>query len=212
MAYTHVNQVSQIRGLTETEAFVLYRLADRADKDGNNVYPGIDLLAYECRVDVRTVKYVLRSLEDLGLIAPADSYRTAPGRRKRYRLTFDQALALGTVERQHERARPKGPRKTKLEAMEGLDLGTDSGDRVNGHNGHQNGRGRVHTPPAPPDVQGIDNQELLEERARLLGMRERAKAFAVDPSVGNRIAARWWQQNGGEATRRLDEIEQLIGG
>jgi pyocin large subunit-like protein len=48
--------------------FLLLALADHADHNGRNAYPGVDLLAWKTGDNRRTVQRNLRKLEDLGLI------------------------------------------------------------------------------------------------------------------------------------------------
>lgn len=48
--------------------FLLLAMADHADHDGRNVYPGVELLAWKTGDHPRTVQRNLRELEALGLI------------------------------------------------------------------------------------------------------------------------------------------------
>lgn len=53
-------------------AVVLIGLANHADADGRNAFPSLTTLARYTRLSERSVRYALRHLEHLGLIAPAD--------------------------------------------------------------------------------------------------------------------------------------------
>ena len=55
-----------------TLASVLIGLANHADPDGRNAFPGIATLARYTRLSERSVQYALRDLEELGLITPSD--------------------------------------------------------------------------------------------------------------------------------------------
>lgn len=201
-----MNQVAQIRGLTESEAFVLYRLADRADNNGQNCFPGEELLAYECRIDVRTVRYVLASLIDLQVIEPADRYHTGPGRRKKYNLTFENALIHGITRRSKEARRP---RKTRLTSVaEGK---TETEETTSTGN---------HYPPAPPVEaeisQGIyiNYRDLEEERDRIMRRIQQVE-FAMRKQHPNRLDEEMlaiWAKNGAQYTARLDELNALLEG
>lgn len=51
---------------------VLVGLANHADPDGRNAFPSLARLSRYTRLSERSVRYALRTLEELGLIRPAD--------------------------------------------------------------------------------------------------------------------------------------------
>lgn len=207
MSLIHQNQISQLRGLTESEAFVLYRLADRADKNGQNCYPGEELLAYECRIDKRTVRYVLASLEQLGVIAPVEDFRrTAPGRRKRYNLTFDHALRYGII-REVKEARPRKPRKTVLTSPkeESTDSQADSSSTA-GESSY-----RQYSPDPPLVEEQPDYQALENERARLLRWIEMAQEADIHPTTQNLMIRNRLNNNRAYYENRLVELDAILG-
>lgn len=107
MSIKQQNYVVGIRGLSSSEAFVLYRLADHARNDGSRCFPGVQKLVEETRLDERTVRYLLRNLEDYRLLEPSVS-----GRKYEYTLRLEEAWKVGKITR-HARARI--PRRVKLE-------------------------------------------------------------------------------------------------
>ncbi|MCE7008553.1 helix-turn-helix domain-containing protein [Kibdelosporangium philippinense] len=53
-------------------AIVLVGLANHADPDGRNAFPSLARLARYTRLSERSVRYALRTLEELDLIHPSD--------------------------------------------------------------------------------------------------------------------------------------------
>lgn len=53
--------------LKPLETLVLLALADHSDHNGNNAYPGIDMLAWKTGLSVREVQYILRGFEKKGI-------------------------------------------------------------------------------------------------------------------------------------------------
>ena len=53
-------------------AFVLVALANHADPDGRNAFPGVDTIVRYTRLAERTVRTALDRLEELGVIVPCD--------------------------------------------------------------------------------------------------------------------------------------------
>jgi len=53
-------------------AFVLVALANHADPDGSNAFPGVDTICRYTRLSERTVRTALDRLEDIGVIRPCD--------------------------------------------------------------------------------------------------------------------------------------------
>lgn len=202
MTFKHVNQISTIRGLKTTEAFVLYRLADYANDEGI-CYPGEQRLAYECRIVERTIRYILANLEDLGLIKRIEEGHTGPGKRKKYQLTFENALLMGVDRDEKAPARPKrGLRKPP--ALQKTD--------------EEPPRSPIPMPPRPPaaDVAPaapaqpggqditIDVAALQSRRATILANIQRAQS-------GDKYALQWWERNGEAATQTLTMINQMLG-
>jgi hypothetical protein len=77
-----------------SELLVLLTLADHADDDGENAYPGIARIAHRCRLGTRRVQQILRGLEGRGLIRideqAGGSYGVRSDRRpNRYTLIID---------------------------------------------------------------------------------------------------------------------------
>ena len=77
-----------------SELLVLLTLADHADDDGENAYPGIARIAHRCRLSERRVQQIIKGLEARGLIMVATqgggSYGTRSDRRpNRYSLLMD---------------------------------------------------------------------------------------------------------------------------
>ena len=67
VSVTQMAQVWQL-DLPSTEKLVLLKLADCADDAGANTYPSVQTLGSCCGLSRRAVQYVLRKLEDAGLI------------------------------------------------------------------------------------------------------------------------------------------------
>lgn len=84
--------------LPHNEAFVLLALCDKVDHNGKNAYPGIDLLSWQTGYDERTVRRVLKQLEEKGVVIP----RTRGAGFKVYDVDFS------TVTRKEPLARKRG--------------------------------------------------------------------------------------------------------
>lgn len=67
---------------------VLLALADWANDEGANVYPGIEKLAEKAHVDERATKYVIRQLERDGVIVCVSRGR-GRGNRSEWRIVMD---------------------------------------------------------------------------------------------------------------------------
>jgi hypothetical protein len=86
--------------------FLLLALADHADHNGENAYPGIRLLAWKTGDSERTVHRGLRALTDLGLIEVVEAGGGLMrgrggglrGRATVYRLTLDNGDTLAPFE------------------------------------------------------------------------------------------------------------------
>lgn len=104
MSVRMMGEVFELK-LKPTEALVLIALADHADHDGGGVYPSVPLIAWKTGFSVRTVQYVMRGLEEQGLlelVEEATRYRP-----REYRLRFD--LAQRKPERKLDRGAGAAP-------------------------------------------------------------------------------------------------------
>lgn len=93
-----------------TDLLVLLAIADAADQDGGNAWPGIDRIAGMCRVSARTVQRSISRLEDLGeLIVERNmgGTRDTPSDRRPNRYT----VLTGTGEQGFERGDNLSPRQ-----------------------------------------------------------------------------------------------------
>jgi hypothetical protein len=82
---------------------VLLAMADFADDDGGDIFPGIDLLAAKCRATGRTVQNSLRELEDTGAIQQITNGLGGKGRATEYRIDLERVKNL---HRLHEAENP----------------------------------------------------------------------------------------------------------
>ena len=207
MSLKHSALIHNIRGLSSSEAFVLSRIADRADDAGENSFPGDARLAYECRLDVRTIRYIIANLIDLKLIERCNTGHTGRGIRKGYRLTFDDALTYGL-----QREIPEGkkhqtpaarPRRRAADKPETAETATT---------GQQHGRAeKPIVGSSAPKTGDIDYVALAEERARLLNQYERAQRALNNPVHRSDSAyLDLWRYKASEATSRLQQIEPLL--
>lgn len=78
-----------------SELLVLLCLADHANDDGTGCWPAVRTIARRVRVSERTVQYVLRSLEDRGLIRKGNQAMTAGHRQDRRPTVYDIVLPRG---------------------------------------------------------------------------------------------------------------------
>jgi hypothetical protein len=76
--------------LPHNQAWVLMALADHADHEGNNVYPGLDLLHYKTGYSERQIRRVLDDLEKAGIIIPI-SGGIGRGQKQAYRIDMTAA-------------------------------------------------------------------------------------------------------------------------
>lgn len=81
-------------------AIVLIGLANHADPDGRNAFPSLATLARYTRLSERSVRYALRHLQHLGLIAPADPGIVAAHVRRADRRPNGYDLSMTTRPRQ----------------------------------------------------------------------------------------------------------------
>ena len=77
-----------------SELLVLLTIADHADDDGENAYPGIARIARRCRLSERRVQQIIKTLQENGLLMvekqAGGSYDTRSDRRpNRYTLIMD---------------------------------------------------------------------------------------------------------------------------
>lgn len=78
--------------LPHNQQVVLLALADHADDDGRNAYPGVDRLAWKTGYHERTVRRVLNTLEREGLIDVENDKRGGRGRTTMYRLRLENGV------------------------------------------------------------------------------------------------------------------------
>ncbi len=69
--------------LPANEKFVLLALADHADHDGNNVFPGLELIAFKTGYTTQQVRRIERKLETRGILIALDR---KPGKKIVYRI------------------------------------------------------------------------------------------------------------------------------
>lgn len=69
--------------LPANEKFVLLALADHADHDGNNVFPGLELIAFKTGYTTQQVRRIERKLEKRGILIAVNR---KPGKRIEYRI------------------------------------------------------------------------------------------------------------------------------
>lgn len=74
--------------------FTLLALADHADHDGRNAYPGVGLLAWKLGDDRRTVQRSLRKLEAMGIIEAVAYTKGGHGRATVYTIHTEKGVKL----------------------------------------------------------------------------------------------------------------------
>ena len=93
--------------LPHNEAWVLMAMADHADHEGNNVYPGVPLLAWKTGYTTRQVRRILATLQEKGLIVVEEE---GGGRKTtHYRLELSRAARKDSRRPQHARSRQAEP-------------------------------------------------------------------------------------------------------
>jgi hypothetical protein len=167
--------------LPHNEAWVLMAMADHADHDGNNVYPGVPLLAWKTGYTTRQVRRILAILQRKGLIVvekPGGGRRTT-----RYRMELSQA-ARKDLER-----RGKSPTKSIPDRSEGREdnmspleiapsnarMSAQGGQNVSGARTtlcHPNRQGREGFKPSEPPPSGLPRPSALHPIASVYATRE----------------------------------------
>lgn len=74
------------------EAWVLLALADHADHEGRNAYPGVELLAYKTNYSVRQVQRILVSLEKKQIIKPVANEKGGRSARTVYEIHLENGV------------------------------------------------------------------------------------------------------------------------
>ena len=93
--------------LEQGEKLVLLALADHADHEGNNVFPGKGLVAWKTGYSERQVARIMDKLEELRILVCVES---RPGYSKKYRIDIDAAPRL----------EPRGPRAKRANPCHGV--------------------------------------------------------------------------------------------
>ncbi len=73
---------------------VAVRLADYANDDGSNVYPGVERLADECGISQRSVQRHLRHFENLGILVVVANAGGGRGRATEFRIDVERVTQL----------------------------------------------------------------------------------------------------------------------
>jgi hypothetical protein len=89
--------------------YLLLALAEHANHDGEQIHPGIDLLAWKTGYAARNVQRMLRELEAMGVIVPEQGMQGGRGKVVHYAIDFDAAPKL-PVRKRPERV--KSPHTT----------------------------------------------------------------------------------------------------
>lgn len=77
-----MGQVWELK-LPHAHMLVLLAMADHADHQGNNVYPGVKLIAWKCGYSDRQVQRIIQDLVEMKLLIEVEN---EPGMRTVYRL------------------------------------------------------------------------------------------------------------------------------
>lgn len=85
-----MNQVWELE-LPHEKQNILLALADHANDDGVNCFPGVDYLAWKCGYDRRSIQRILRQLEDDELIAPVAYAEGGRGRATEFKIDITKA-------------------------------------------------------------------------------------------------------------------------
>lgn len=87
--------VWKLMGLSATEKFVLFKLADCADEHGNNAFPCVDTISKECSYSRRSVQRALRRLEKRGLLEVDEAPNTKYRRSTTYKIVLSELIDGG---------------------------------------------------------------------------------------------------------------------
>jgi hypothetical protein len=74
--------------LPHAEAFVLLALADHADHNGENIYPGVGLIAWKTGYSDRQVQRIMESLIAKGILIPYGHHKNG---QTMYKIDLSQA-------------------------------------------------------------------------------------------------------------------------
>ncbi|MFW6198811.1 MAG: helix-turn-helix domain-containing protein [Acidobacteriota bacterium] len=116
--------------LDHNKQVVLLALADHADDDGRNAYPGVDRLAWKTGYHERTVRRVLTSLEKEGLLEVEGDKRGGRGRTTMYRLRLEKGVKKPPFE---ARKGDKSPGKRSRKGGRSPGNGPGKGDNTPGY-------------------------------------------------------------------------------
>lgn len=92
--------------LPRAEREVLLAMADNANDDGGNCFPGVDLLAWKLDCSVRKIQYTLRSLEIKGAISVTNNKTGGRGKHPEYQLNLSVIPLKGA--KTNKKQTPKG--------------------------------------------------------------------------------------------------------
>lgn len=118
--------------LPRAERDVLLALADNANDDGGDCFPGVDLLAWKLDCSIRKIQYTLRALEIKGAISVLNNKNGGRGKHPEYQLNLSAVPLKGA--KTSSRQTPKG---CKNEQEKGAK--TDIGDSERVQNQTQKG-------------------------------------------------------------------------
>src|SRR4028119_1001522 len=90
MSIKLMNQVWEL-DLSHDKQNILIAMADHANDDGVNCFPGVDYLAWKCGYDRRSIQRILRLLEDDGLISPLAFPEGGRGHATEYKIDVTRA-------------------------------------------------------------------------------------------------------------------------
>ena len=94
--------------------YLLLALAEHANHEGEQIHPGVELLAWKTGYTGRNVQRMLRELEGSGIIVPEDGHKIGRGRVVHYRIDFDAAPKLAP----RQRKRVTSPHTSERESGE----------------------------------------------------------------------------------------------
>jgi hypothetical protein len=100
-------------------AMVLVSLANHADPDGRNAFPSVARLRQYTRLSERSIRYALRTLEDLGLVRPSNPDILAATIRRADRRPNGYDLALERTETPVDNPVPEGQSLPPADQHEG---------------------------------------------------------------------------------------------
>jgi hypothetical protein len=139
-------------------AMVLVGLANHADPDGRNAFPSLARLARYTRLSERSVRYALRTLEELDLIRPSDPEIVAAYVKRADRRPNGYNLSVHRAEATVDNSGGEGQSLPSVEQDEGQTLPTRGANKaltrgkacprnVLNHQGNHPARERTSAPP-----------------------------------------------------------------